>query len=289
MDFSIETMNSESLITFVAIAETRNFTRAAEELFITQPTVTARIMALESELGVTLLVRNHKGLQLTQAGETYLTYAKRLLDLERTASQNVRLADTQTQLLRIGANESIFEGFLVPRLKALMQAHPEYRLKISTDASTNLFEKQQEGLYDLIYTYIPFKKKGFICTQIGDEPFNLVVSPSYPEAKKEIHLEKLLRSDLIFTNYAVSFTNQWMQELFPPYYIFPLNIHDGTKALRLILSGFGYGILPHSLCAPYIGSGQLMEVNLLGFHLPRCQYYAIRTDDCPDVTELITP
>ncbi len=280
-------MNSDLLITFLKLNDTRNYTRAADELFITQPTVTTRIATLEEELGCRLFQRNRKGLQLTPAGEALVDYAERILDLEKTAAQSIHLAGTRITQLRIGINETIFDSYLAPRMKSFMETHPDYHIRFTLGNSVNLFQAMQEGLLDLIYTHMPFEKRGFICEQMLSEHFALVVSPDYKKPLKKIHLEELLKTDLIFTDYVLSFSNQWLQELFPSHYDFPFTIKDGTKALKLVLNGLGYSFLPRSLCVPYIERGELLLVEPRGFSLPLYQVFHVRTEKCPEADGIL--
>ncbi|MBF1343385.1 MAG: LysR family transcriptional regulator, partial [Megasphaera micronuciformis] len=71
-------MNTETLRTFIAAAQIKNFTKTAEHLFIAQSTVTNRILDLESEIGKPLFTRKHKQIELTEAGLQFLDYAKQL-------------------------------------------------------------------------------------------------------------------------------------------------------------------------------------------------------------------
>ena len=94
-------MNTETLRTFIAAAQIKNFTKTAEHLFIAQSTVTNRILDLESEIGKPLFTRKHKQIDLTEAGLQFLDYAKQLVDLETTALQTVRSSLSPDERLRI--------------------------------------------------------------------------------------------------------------------------------------------------------------------------------------------
>ena len=99
-------MNTETLRTFIAAAQIKNFTKTAEHLFIAQSTVTNRILDLESEIGKPLFTRKHKQIELTEAGLQFLDYAKQLVDLETTALQTVRSSLSSDERLRIGTTNT---------------------------------------------------------------------------------------------------------------------------------------------------------------------------------------
>lgn len=117
-------MNTETLRTFIAAAQIKNFTKTAEHLFIAQSTVTNRIVDLESEIGKPLFTRKHKQIELTEAGLQFLDYAKQLVDLETTALQTVRSSLSSDERLRIGTTNTIYECRLQHALKKWMKAKP---------------------------------------------------------------------------------------------------------------------------------------------------------------------
>ena len=78
-------MDFHQLRVFVEVARQKSFSRAAEKIFLTQPTVSAHIKSLEKEIGIPLLVRGQRELQLTDAGKVLFQYAQQLLNLERKA------------------------------------------------------------------------------------------------------------------------------------------------------------------------------------------------------------
>lgn len=87
-------MDTTTLRTFITLAEIKNFTKTAQQLFVAQSTVTNRIRDLETELGVALFIRNHKQVDLTPAGLKFLEYAQRFIELETAVLQDVQASPT---------------------------------------------------------------------------------------------------------------------------------------------------------------------------------------------------
>jgi len=83
-------MDFPSLKAFVAVAECRSFSHAAERLFMTQPAVSKRVAALEEDLGIALFDRLGRSIQLTEAGEKFLVSARRILDDITVSREEVR-------------------------------------------------------------------------------------------------------------------------------------------------------------------------------------------------------
>ena len=89
-------MDTTTLRTFIALAQIKNFTKTAQQLFVAQSTVTNRIRDLEMELGVPLFIRSHKQVDLTPSGQKFLSYAQRFVSLELAALQDIQSSPTYT-------------------------------------------------------------------------------------------------------------------------------------------------------------------------------------------------
>lgn len=107
---------------FVAVAEHRNFTRAAQELFVSQPSLSKQVAALERAIGTQLFHREHDGVRLTRAGEALLPYARRILDTAAEAETAVSAAAPE---LTIGFWLSPGNGLLPAALAAFGKLHPD--------------------------------------------------------------------------------------------------------------------------------------------------------------------
>ena len=147
-------MNTETLRTFIAAAQIKNFTKTAEHLFIAQSTVTNRIFDLESEIGKPLFTRKHKQIELTEAGLQFLDYAKQLVDLETTALQTVRSSLSPDERLRIGTTNTIYEpatrSAKVDESQASKHDYIEHR---SYDGDDRVFKKREPG-YGLFLRFL---------------------------------------------------------------------------------------------------------------------------------------
>lgn len=102
-------MLSTKLQTVLAVAEYKNFTRAAEELNMTQPAVSHHIKQLEQEVDAPLFVRNKAGLKLTPQGEIVVNYARRMKALHERMFAELQNAERHLSLLRIGINANVRE------------------------------------------------------------------------------------------------------------------------------------------------------------------------------------
>lgn len=139
-------MNLKQLEAFVRVAETKSFSTAAKMLFLTQPTVSAHISSLERELNTCLLVRNTKGVALSEAGKELYAYAEQMLELEQKIRERFGLTGRQSgSVLRIAAS-TIPAQYLLPDIMArFRKEYPEEQLK--------LFETDSSGVVDMIRSH----------------------------------------------------------------------------------------------------------------------------------------
>ncbi|HIZ42975.1 MAG TPA: LysR family transcriptional regulator [Candidatus Gemmiger excrementigallinarum] len=120
-------MNTQQLMCFVCVADRLNFTKAAEELFLSPPTVTHHIQTLEAELGTPLLIRNSKMVRLTEAGRGFYNDAREILAKIEIAQKKMHdAAHTAVRLFHIGCTSSTELQYLKPPLRALERQHPGF-------------------------------------------------------------------------------------------------------------------------------------------------------------------
>lgn len=139
-------MNLKQLEAFVRVAETKNFSKAAKQLYLTQPTVSAHIASLEKELGTCLLVRSTKGVSLSESGKELYAYAEQMLELEQKIRKRFGLAEKRSgSVLRIAAS-TIPAQYLLPDIMARFRRnYPNEQLK--------LFETDSSGVVEMILSH----------------------------------------------------------------------------------------------------------------------------------------
>ncbi|HIZ47940.1 MAG TPA: LysR family transcriptional regulator [Candidatus Gemmiger excrementavium] len=120
-------MNTQQLLCFVCVADRLNFTKAAEELYLSPPTVTHHIQTLEAELKTPLLVRNSKMVRLTEAGRSFYNDAREILAKIEIAQKKMHdAAVSQVRLFHIGCTSTSELRFLQGTLAALRQSRPGF-------------------------------------------------------------------------------------------------------------------------------------------------------------------
>lgn len=154
---------------FHTVARRLSFTRAAEELFITQPAVTKHIRVLEQQLGVTLFERQGNSVVLTESGKILLRYARKIETLYSNLEEDINaLSGMVKGRLSIGASTTIAQYLLPEMLAAFSRKHPEVSLQIMTGNTEQVEQAMRAGDIDLGFIegntrnrqlkYVPFRK-----------------------------------------------------------------------------------------------------------------------------------
>ncbi len=140
-------MEFRQLEAFVAVAEKKSFSLAADALYLSQSTVSSHVKNLEKELNRQLIIRTTKSLRLTQDGETFLRYAKRIVETRDAAL--AAISECPRCVLRLGAS-SIPSAFLLPEIICrFREGHPDVVCEVRQGDSRDIHEMLQDGTVDI--------------------------------------------------------------------------------------------------------------------------------------------
>lgn len=144
-------MNIFQLECFLALSHSLNFTLTSEEMFITQPTLSRNIASLEQEIGMQLLIRNTKSVELTAAGETFAKRAAKMLEEYNRGIEEAKQArDGVTGKLRLGIQQDAFEPFIVDLIHIFQAKHPDIQLQLCPMSMSKLIQALDQGELDAI-------------------------------------------------------------------------------------------------------------------------------------------
>ena len=158
-------VNLELYRVFYVVAKCGSLTKAAEELFISQPAVSQAIKQLETQLGGKLFNRTHKGMELTETGgrQIFDTVEKALKLFDEAESKYSELKDTATGMVRICASDTVSTHFLLPYIKEYHEKYPNVNLVLQNCTSSETIELLKAGKGDI----------GFVNLPIDDTEINL--------------------------------------------------------------------------------------------------------------------
>jgi DNA-binding transcriptional LysR family regulator len=151
-------MQVQQLAYFAAVARTRHFTRAADLVGVSQPTLSKQIRVLENSLGSPLFVRNRGQIELTSAGEALLPHAQRILmDVESAERSVDEVAGLRRGRVRLGATPSLCDGLLPGLLTDFHEHHPDIELEVQEAGSRVLTHELGQGRLDLALLIVPLR------------------------------------------------------------------------------------------------------------------------------------
>lgn len=255
-------LNLYKLQVFATVARTGSFTRAAEELLLTQSAVSQHIQGLEAQLGTQLFERSRRGVSLTPAGKTLLEYTQRILRLVAEAEEAVAaVSDSHQQTLRIGATP-IAAGYLLPVwIRAFRSHHPQQRVSLQTATAEDIVADLRQERLDLGFVegeWTPTPELGHV--PLRNTELHVVVGPEHPWwGRREISIQEL--DHQLFIAYSErSPARAWEDELFRRFGVAPLVIaeFDDAEAIkRAVMEGMEATILPCCVVQHEIEAGRL--------------------------------
>src|SRR3954453_23082343 len=147
-------MDPRRLLTFRTVAQERSFSRAAEKLSLSQPSVSHQVALLETEIGVRLLDRGRGGLRLTRAGEVLLEHADHVAwRLQLADTQITDIAENRRDQLRVGAFPTALPGFVPSAIARLRRTHGDLRILLSEVTPSTLEPRFLSGEFDVAVSY----------------------------------------------------------------------------------------------------------------------------------------
>ena len=168
---------------FLAIAETRSFTKAAERLFISQPSLSAGIKKLERELGVVLFERGRRKILLTPSGDFFLEKSQNILK-EYQSTLDAFQDFKKRPILRLGTLHTIRGSTLARLIGAYRQKHPNVIIELHTSHLEELETWLEEGKIDLAITSLEKNEASKTCQKLFEQKLSLAVSVEHPFARR---------------------------------------------------------------------------------------------------------
>ncbi len=238
--------------TFLAITETGSFVTAAARLNVTQTAVSARVRALEEQLGRRLFVRNKSGARLTPAGERFVKHATTLVQVWDRARQQVGLPQGRADIASVGAELSLWNPILTDWLVWMKQQAPDVALRAEVDTAPNLLEAVRNGALDMAVLYEPPPQGGNMVVELLQEE-RLVMVTTSPDGAMGAP------QDYVHVDWGPAYQASH-QAAYPQTVIPDVFVSHGPLALLYILRVGGTGYFRHSAARPYLEAGTLHRV-----------------------------
>lgn len=237
---------------FVTVAEERHFGRAAERLHIAQPPLSQQIQKLERQLGVDLIDRSRRPIELTDAGNALLVEARTALThAERAFAAARRAAIGHLGHLHIGALQAAVDGVLASVMRAHRRRYPDVKLEVAELDTTEQMAQLLEHRIDIGFLRGPVDEPSLTIQTLIDDPLAVVVCEDNPLAELQCIAPALLADQpmILWTRSAAATTYADVVELFRMHNIGPPIVDEVPRIqtiLALVASGAGSALLPTS-------------------------------------------
>ena len=262
-------VNLELYCVFYTVAKCGSLTKAAQELYISQPAVSQAIRQLENQLGTTLFNRVHKGMELTkQGGELVFEDVSRALQLlDGVESRLSELKKSAKGTLRIGASETIFQYILADKLVKYHALYPDVKFELLSDVSPITIEQLKTDRCDVGFLNFPIPEdEGIVVRQtitllndvfIGGKGFERFRGRQVPlwELQKE---PLLLMEPHTVARSAVDHFCTSLGIRFRP----AIEVDSWGFMKKLVAEGMGIGCIPREYMQPEAGDGSIFEIEV---------------------------
>ena len=260
-------VNLELYRVFYTVAKCGSLTKAAAELYISQPAVSQSIKQLEQQLGVKLFNRTHRGMELSaQGGKQIFAEVERALGLLNEAENRLsEMNMTATGTIRIGASDTIFEYFLADKIVDFHERFPAVKIDLLAGFTPDTIEKLKANKCDVAFVNLPIQEDPELqlrgnCMRLNDI---FVTSEKYPELLEDVvPLETLKKYPLIAMDPDTvarrsmdNFLGSLGVDLQPS-----IEVGSWDLMKRLAVRGMGIGVIPREYVENNLADGTLYEI-----------------------------
>ncbi|MGA3601973.1 LysR family transcriptional regulator [Lysinibacillus agricola] len=256
-------MNIENIEAFIYVCQLGSFNKAAEALYLSQPSVTARIQSLEREINIKLFNRNGNKISLTEKGEYFYPHAQKILQSYQEAKYGLHQVIIPYELV-IGSALSISNNVLPNILPAFISEFKDVRIKIMTGHSKDILHKviNKEVDFGIVRTETHPQVESI---RLYNDPISLFVPRNHAFLKEEkVTIEHVSKYPLIFFDYG---SMDWLMihRLFSSNDVNPnifLEVDNMETAKNLVIQGMGISFLPEHCVKQELENGELFRVEM---------------------------
>jgi len=260
--------NLEHYRIFCKIADCGSISRAADQLFVSQPAVSLTVKQLESELGVSLFARTQRGVNLTPEGELLYSFAKQGVNFLQIGEEKMKELNVfKTGSLRVGASDMTIRFFLLPFIESFRAQYPLINIKLTNITSPSIIKRLHDGLIDFGLISGPINEHDerieyIELRQIQDV---IIASDSYLILKERLwHPSQLIKYPFIMldrnTNsrtYVEQYLSANSAQIEPD-----IELANSDLLVEMTLHGMGLGVVTEDFAAQHIAEDRLFSIKL---------------------------
>jgi DNA-binding transcriptional LysR family regulator len=245
-------MDIRQLEYFVQAARLNSFSRAAESLYITQPTISKMIRNLEIELGADLFYREGKSIRLTDAGELLLVKAQNIVESFTSLSSELdSLRNLKQGHIRIGLPPMVGASFFPAVIGEFHRRYPEVTIRLHEDGAKKVEDDVESGLLDIGAIVLPVNRAKFHCFTFVEEKLQLLVPAGHRlDGAQNVPLKELAEEEFVLFREDFALHDRIISECvkagFQPKVVYESSQWDLIS--RMVAAGMGIALLPETIC-----------------------------------------
>ena len=254
-------MEIRNITTFLKVAATQNFSKAAEQLGYSQSAVTIQIQQLERELQTQLFERIGKRVYLTESGQEFVSYANQVMNAVEQAAAFSGEKNAVKGKLRIGGVESVCTTLIPELILELHEKFPEIELIIRSGTTDELIELAKRNELDFVFTLDKkFNHPEWVCASQTVEEI-IFVAPK-DQKRSKVPIEELVQKPFILTERGAAYQYELERLLAEQELrIEPiLEIGNTETIIKLVKRGIGFSFLPKYTVSYELETGQLVQI-----------------------------
>ena len=261
-------VNLELYRVFYTVAKCGSLTKAAEELYISQPAVSQAIKQLENQLGATLFNRTHRGMELSvQGGKIIYPKVEEALSLLDSAENTlIELKTTATGTIRVGATDSIFSNLLADKIAEYHDKYPAVKFDLITGTTLDTIAQLKDNKCDIVFLNLPVDDKEVMLSgSVSLLSDIFVASERFSELKgRAVSIKTLQEYPLLMMEQntvarrAVDGYHATLGLSLQP----DIEVANWDLMLKLAVKGMGIGCVPREYCQKELESGELFEIDI---------------------------
>ena len=244
-------MNLKQLRYFLVVAEEKQITAAAKRLYIAQPPLSYQLKQLEKELGAQLFKRKAHGIELTDAGQIFQSYANEIIFLAQNAENQVHKT-ISGELGKIAIGMASSSTGLIPMnsFNELRKYYPEISFDIYEDNTYGILDKLEKKTIDLGIVRTPYNQTGLNTKTLTTEKMMAIsVDPDFQQ-KKELRIKDLADQPLIiYRRFEDIFNQTFAHHGLKPFYA--VKCDDSRTAITWAKRKMGVALVPESIATTY--------------------------------------
>ncbi|WP_026692967.1 LysR family transcriptional regulator [Peribacillus kribbensis] len=271
-------MNIKWLQTFLAAARFENFRQTAEELFLSQPTVSVHIKLLEDETGTQLFERSGRRVLLTEEGRRFLPHARGVVEAHAKGMEELdKIKQGFSRKLTLAISPLIAASIMGVILKRYMSMYPDIDIEVRVLESKDIAGEVLSGKADMGLSRLHVQHPDLTSNPLYDDPI-IMVAPhdgGEDETTPPLDAEEVLSRELVITHNHPEYWEDLLRNVTRLFHIRTMVVSEVHVTKRFIEEGLGISFLPLSTVRRELFERRFLEVKFDLFQLPTARTYVI--------------